>query len=87
MPIVPVRERRRPRFFDPHGPPTEGDFASAGRRAAVPGVGEGSPKAGIVASLQVDVPVSSAVVKAQPGAAVSIVAASASTIRARSVAL
>ncbi len=33
---VPVRARRGPRFFDPHGPPTEGDFASAGCRTAVP---------------------------------------------------
>ncbi len=39
MPSVPVRERRRPRFFDPHGPPAEGGFASAGRRAVVPNVG------------------------------------------------
>ena len=37
---VPVRERRGPRFFDPHGPPTEGNFASAGRRTAVSDYGE-----------------------------------------------
>jgi hypothetical protein len=37
---VPVRERRGPRFFYPHGPPTEGDFASAGRRTAVSDYGE-----------------------------------------------
>ena len=33
---VPVRAHRGLRFFDPHGPPTEGDFASADRRTAVP---------------------------------------------------
>ena len=87
MPSVPVRERRGPRFFDPHGLPTEGDFASAGRRAAVPDSDEGGSTAGIVASSRVDVPVPSAVVKTQPGASVSIAAASAPTIRARSVAL
>ena len=46
---VPVRERRGPRFFDPHGPPTEGDFASAGRRTAVPDFGEAASSAGITA--------------------------------------
>ena len=57
MPSVPVKERKGPRFFDPHRPPTEGDFASAGRRAAVPGGDEGGPMAGIIASSRVDVPV------------------------------
>ena len=80
-PSVPVRERRGPRFYDPHGPPTDGDFASAGRRAAVSGGGEeGGPTAGIVASSRVDGPVSSAVVEDQPDTAVSIVAASVPTI-------
>ena len=40
MPSVPVRQLRGLRFFDPHGPPTEGDFASAGRRTAVADYGE-----------------------------------------------
>ena len=72
MPSVPVKERKGPRFFDPHWPPTEGDFASAGRRAAVPGGDEGGPMAGIIAWMFPCV--SSAVVEAQPGAAVSIFA-------------
>ena len=42
MSRVPALERKGPRFFDPHGPPTEGDFASAGRRASVPEDGEGT---------------------------------------------
>jgi hypothetical protein len=46
---VPVRERRGSRFFDPHGPPTEGDYASAGRRTAVPDFGEAASSAGITA--------------------------------------
>ena len=65
----------------------EGDFASTGRHATVLGSDEGCSRAGIVASSRADVPVPSAVVGAQPGVAVSIVAASAPTIRVRSVAL
>jgi hypothetical protein len=53
----------------------------------VSGGDECGPTAGIIASSRVDDPVSSAVVGAQPGAAVSFVAASAPTFRARSVAL
>ena len=39
---VPVQERRGPRFFGPHGPPTEGDFASADRRDFASGFWRGS---------------------------------------------
>ena len=86
MPSVPVRELRGLRFFDPHGPPTEGDFASAGRRAAVQDCGEGGSTAGIFASSRMNVFVPSTVVEAPPGTAISIVAASAPSIRTRSVA-
>ncbi len=44
-----VRERRGPRFFDPHGPPTEGDFASAGGRTAVPDSGAAASSSRITA--------------------------------------
>ena len=86
MPSVPVRELRGLRFFDPHGPPTEGDFASAGRHAAVQDSGEGGSTARIFASSRVDISVPSTVVEAPPGAAISIVATSAPTIRTQSVA-
>ena len=50
---VPVRERKGPRFFDPHGPPTKGDYA--GRHTAVPDFGEAASSAGITALSRVDV--------------------------------
>ncbi len=63
IPSVSAREHKGSRFFDPHGPLTEGDFASAGHRTAVPGSDEGNSTAGIVASSRADVPVASAVVE------------------------
>ena len=61
---VPVRERRGPRFFDPHGPPTEGDFASAGRRTAVPDFGAAALSSGITVLSRVDSSVPSTAVEA-----------------------
>ena len=58
----------------------EGDFASAGRRAAVPGSDEGAPAAGIVASSRADDPVPPTVVETPPGGVVSSVTAAAPTI-------
>jgi hypothetical protein len=82
IPSVTVRERRGPRFFDPHGLSTEGDFASADRRAAMPGSDQGASAAGIVASSRADVPVvAPTVVKTPPGIPVSSVTASVPTVR------
>ena len=55
----------------------EGDFASAGRRAAVPG---SDPAARIVASSRADDPVPPTVVETPPGGVVSSVTAAAPTI-------
>jgi hypothetical protein len=76
---VPVRERRRPRFFDPHGPPTEGDFASAGRRTTIPDFGAAASS---VALSRVDSSVPSTAVEAPTSAGASIVLDSAPIVRA-----
>ena len=47
---APVRARKGTRVFDPHGPPTEGDFASAGRRTAAPDIGAAASSSGITAA-------------------------------------
>ncbi len=78
---VPVRERREPRFFDPHGPPTEGDFASAGRRTAVPDFCAAASSAGITALSRVDSSVPSTAVEAPTSAGASIVVDSALIVR------
>jgi hypothetical protein len=80
--IVPVRARNGPRFFDPHGPPTEGDFASAGRRNAVPDLGAASSSSGIPASLRVDSSVPSTAVEVPTTAGPSIAVYSAPDGRA-----
>ena len=54
--VVPARRRREPRFFDPHGPPTEGDFASAALRVAAVGIDEDGSTAGGTTSSRLDVP-------------------------------
>ncbi len=79
---VLVRERRGPRFFDPHKPPTEGDFASAGRRTAVQDFCEAASSAGITALSRVDVSVPSTAVEAPTSAGASIVVDSAPIVRA-----
>ena len=79
---VPVRERRGPRFFDLHGPPTEGDYASAGRRTAVPDFGEAASSAGITAVSRVEVSVPSTAVEALTSAGASIVVDSSPIVRA-----
>ena len=79
---VPVRERRGPRFFHLHGPPTEGDYASAGRRTAVPDFGEAASSAGITAVSRVDVSVPSTAVEALTSAGASIVVDSSPIVRA-----
>jgi hypothetical protein len=83
---VPVRARKGPRFFDPHGPPTEGDFASAGRRTAVPDFGAASSSSEIPALSRVDSSVPSTAVEAPTTAGASIVVDSAPVVRASRVA-
>ena len=86
--VVPARLRREPRYYDPHGPPTEGDFASAGRRVAVQGGDEGGFQSGVATSSRVDVSGPSAVVAPSHNSAnVSVEAALAPTIQARNAAL
>ena len=87
VPVVSSRQRREPRYYDPHGPPTEGDFASAARRVAVQGSDECGSQTGIATSSRVDVPGPSAVVASLPSTSVSIEAAPVPTIRALSAAL
>ena len=79
---VPVRARKGPRFFDPHGPPTEGDFASAGRHSSVPDFGAVSSSSGIRASALVDSSVSSTAVEVPPSLGPSVVVDSAPVVRA-----
>ncbi len=81
---VPVRARKGPRFFDPHGPPTEGDFASAGRRTSVPDFGAASSSSGLDLSRVPFVP--STAVEVPTNAGPSIVVDSAPVIRASRVA-
>jgi hypothetical protein len=83
---VPVRVRKGPRFFDPHGPPTEGDFASAGRRTAVPDFGAAAASSGITASSLVDSSALSTAVVAPTNAGASIVVDSSPVVRASRVA-
>ena len=88
VPVIGVsaRARKGPRFFDPHGPPTEGDFASAGRRTAVPDFGAASSSSGISALSRVDSSVPSTVFGAATTTGASIVVESAPVVRASSVA-
>ena len=79
---VPVRARKGPRFFVPHGPPTEGDFASAGRRSSVPDFGAASLSSGVPALSLVDSSVPSTAVEVRTTAGPSIVVDSAPVVRA-----
>jgi hypothetical protein len=79
---VPARARKGPRFFDPHGPPTEGDFASAGRHSSVPDFGAVSSSSGIRASALVDSSVPSTAVEVPPSLGPSVVVDSAPVVRA-----
>ena len=81
---VPVRARKGPRFFDPHGPPTEGDFASAGRRTSVPDFDAASSSSGLDLSRMSSVP--STAVEVPTNAGPSIVVDSAPVVRASRVA-
>jgi hypothetical protein len=83
---VPVRARKGPRFFDPHGPPTEGDFASAGPGSSVPDFGAVSSSSWIRASALVDSSVPSTAVGVPANAGPSIVVDSAPVVRASRVA-
>ena len=84
VPVIGVsaRTRKGPRFFDPHGPPAEGDFASAGRRTAVPDFGAASSSSGISALSRVDSSVPSAVFGAATTTGASIVVDSGPVVRA-----
>ena len=88
VPVIGVsaQTRKGPRFFDPHGPPTEGDFASAGRRTAVPDFGAASSSSGISALSRVDSSVPSTVFGAATTTGASIVVDSAPVVRASRVA-
>ena len=66
----PVRARKGPRFFDPHGPPTEGDFASAVRRTSVPDSGAASSSSGLDLSRAPLVPSTAVEVPANGGPSV-----------------
>jgi len=85
--VFPARQRREPRYYDPHGPPTEGDFASAGRRVTAQGSDEGGFQSGVATSSRVDVSGPSAVLAPLPNTYISIEAAHAPTIQVRSAAL
>jgi hypothetical protein len=76
----PVRARKGPRFFDPHGPPTEGDFASAVRRTSVPDSGAASSSSRLDLSQVPFVPSISVEVSANAGP--SVVVDSAPVLRA-----
>jgi hypothetical protein len=78
----PVRARKGPRLFDPHGPPTEGDFVSAGRQSFVPDFGAVSSSSGIRASALVDSSVPHTAVEVPTIAGPSVVVDSAPVVRA-----
>ena len=77
-----MRARKGPRLFDPHGPPTEGDFASAGRHSSVPDFGAVSSSSGIRASALVDSSVPHTAVEVPTSAGPSVVVDSAPVVRA-----